>query len=1032
MRNPLAFAEGHNTDPVARLRSLRLQRNLLIRLACVGTLGMLIGVSAWAIDPDRSLEQLQHSAWTARDGAPTYVQMMAQTDDGFLWFATGSGLVRFDGVQFERYALADGQALPEASIRSLFALPDNGLLVGWFFGGASLIRDGRLTNYGEKQGYPPGTTYEFVRDRSGHIWAAVSSALARFDGERWHRVGREWNFENQRAIAIFLDRDGTLGAFTDDTLMTLADGATTFKPTGGRSTTRSPIVQSPSGARYLSDSRGIRAIASLADYDSAAAPWAAKFARPRDTIPVLADRDGGVWFVSEEGIRRIARPERSEAPVELFSKVNGLSDVEADQLFEDREGSIWVATPGGVDRFRAGAFLPIVGAAKPGFPAMIPDTQGGVWFAGFGANLQHAARDGSVREVAPLFASCAYLDRQGVGWFGSQPLASRPAELWRFDNGALQRVPLPPDIPPGFDVQAVALDSTDALWISIIRKGIYRRVNGRWEHQRELLDEGVRAAIAMTADAQGRVWFGYVDNRLERWQNGATRVFSTPDGLEVGNVLAIHENGSYLWAAGERGLAVLVSDRFRRLKTVAPDVLRGITGIVETQAGDLWLHAQAGAVLLRGQELRQAIEDPSHRMAYRVFNYEDGLNGSPTEIRPLPTLVQGTDGRLWFATKRGPFVLDPARIVTNEVPPSVIIKSARAETTRYQAPTMLQLPALTSNLEFDYTTTSLAAARRVHFRYRLSDVDRNWHDAGTRRQAFYTNLGPGRYRFQVIAANEDGVWNSAGAGVDVVIAPAWYQTKWFVALCGLFAVGSLALLYHARLHRLRTQVQGRLQERLLERERIARELHDTLIQSFQGLVLTLVAAVRRIPEEQPARQQMEKALARANEALAEGRDRVRDLRTPMSLQGDLAAAVKEAADDLALVHPTVTFDLTVLGTPRALHPVVVDEVYRIVREALANAYHHAGAGSIGVEIDYGIRHLRLQVRDDGKGIAGDVLDKGGIPGHWGMTGMRERAQKLGVRLMVRSGMGSGTDVELDIPAAVAYRDSAPLARWRRP
>src|SRR4029079_7592788 len=172
-------------------------------------LGVLAGVRAHAIDAKRSLEQLQHSSWTARDGAPTYVQMMAQTDDGFLWFATGSGLVRFDGVQFERYLPADRRTLPQASIRSLLALPDNGLLVGWFWGGVSLLRNGRVTDYGEKDGFPPGTSYGFVRDRSGYIWAAVSSALARFDGERWQQIGREWNFENQRAIAIFLDRDGT-------------------------------------------------------------------------------------------------------------------------------------------------------------------------------------------------------------------------------------------------------------------------------------------------------------------------------------------------------------------------------------------------------------------------------------------------------------------------------------------------------------------------------------------------------------------------------------------------------------------------------------------------------------------------------------------------------------------------------------------------------------------------------------------------------------------------------------------------------
>lgn len=999
-------------------------------LLWVAGLALLATAPARAIDPSRSLAQLQHMSWTVRDGAPTYVQMIAQTEDGFLWFATGSGVIRFDGVQFERYIPATGEPLPEAPVTSLLALPDNALMIGWFFGGATLIRDGHVTNYAEEDGYPSGTTYGFLQDRTGHLWAAVSSALTRFDGERWRRIGADWDFD-ERAIALFMDRDGTIGAFTDDTLMLLPNGSTRFLPTGGKSTTRAPIVQGPDGTHYLSDLRGIRSISSLDGYDRMDGPWIVQVSAPRDTIRLLADLDGSVWFASDQGVGRIAHPQRKTPDVEYFSISEGLSDVSADYLFEDREGSVWVATPSGIDRFRVGSFVPPTGLLRTGFPAMIPDAEGGLWFAGFGHDLRHLNRDGTVTQVAPLWATSAYADSEGGVWFGSQPLAPRTAELFRLTGRELEQVAPPSDIPPGVDIQAITKGPDGAIWVSIIRRGVYRRVGSEWMLARDLVDEGTRAATAMTTDSAGRIWFAYVGNRVALWENDTARHFSAADGLDIGNVLLIYEKGAHLWAAGERGLALFDGKRFQSFRTVEPNVLRGITGAAETAEGDLWLHGLDGAILLKGVEVRKAVEQSGYAMTYRLFSHEDGLLGSPTEIRPLPTLVQGADGRLWFATKRGPHVLDPRKVATNTIPPTVLVKSVVAGSAAHLETRSLELPAMTSRLEFDYTTTSLAAARQIRFRYRLDGVDSDWQEAGTRRQAFYTNLGPGRYRFHVIAANEDGVWNMSAASVDIRIAPAWFQTPWFYSLCVLAAVGSVALLYRARMRQVRVRVQGRLEERLLERERIARELHDTLIQSFQGLVLTFSAAMRRIPEGQLARTQMEKALLRADEALAEGRDRVHELRSPMNLQGDLVTALRDAAGDLQHLQPSVSIEVLVRGTPRALHPLVLEEAYRIGREALTNAFHHAQAPSVAVEIAYEGAHLRLHVRDHGRGIDGETLAKGGAPGHWGMLGMRERAQKLGARLLIRSGAGAGTDVELDIPAAVAYREPGAVPWWRK-
>jgi signal transduction histidine kinase/ligand-binding sensor domain-containing protein len=991
-------------------------------------------IPSWAISPDRSLSQLDHESWTARDGAPAGTDMIAQTSDGFLWFATRNGLFRFDGVQFERYVSTPEDAVPAAAVRSLLALPGNRLLIGWSFGGATLLRDGQATRYGERDGYPPGTTYGFQVDGAGNLWAATSSALARFNGIRWERVGAEWNFDGQRALALFVDRDGTLGAFTDKTLMTLPKGATSFRSTGGKLTTRSQIVQSVDGTYFFSDVRGIRSVANLNGYDRMDRPWIVETTARSDTTPLLVDRDGGLWFgtETEHGVGRIARPGRRQVAVEYFSKQDGLSDLYVATVFEDRDGSIWVSTRSGVDRFRSSRFLSPSELARASFPALLPQADGALRFGALArGGLRELSADGVTRRVAPLFITCAYRDAAGTAWYGSQPTAPQTAQLFREEAGRLQKIGLPSDVPPGFDIQAIVVDAQHAPWISVVRHGVYRRAGGTWSKPAELPEGGGLPAIVMTTDKQGGVWLGYVNDVVVRWQDGAARTYSKEDGIELGNALSIFATDKHVWVGGQSGLVLLEGDRFRTMVVGHDEVLRGITGIVETKEGHLWLHGTAGAVFIQAPEVLKAIEDRGHAMAYRLFDDDDGLRGTPTEIRPLPTLVAGHDGRLWFGTGRGVFMLDPDRIVINKVPPNVVIKAVVAGDDVYRSPADLTLPPLTTNLRIDYTATSLVAPRRVRFRYKLEGVDADWKNARDRRQAFYTNLGPGRYNFHVTAMNEDGVWNQDGASLSFAIAPAWYQTRWFIALCALLAAAALALVYRIRIGQVRAQTHARLQVRLLERERIARELHDTLIQGFQGLILTLEAAMRRIPAELPLRRQIEEALARADVVLAEGRDRVRGLRESAVFQGDLPTAVTEVAQDLSRLHPSAS-NVSVSGTQRALHPVAMEEAYLIAREAITNAFRHASAQRVEIEINFGDNRLRIRISDNGKGVDADVLASGGSPGHWGLSGMRERAHKLGAKLLVRSGPGSGTDVELDIPAAVAYRHPhADSSWWRR-
>ncbi|MEA3153099.1 MAG: hypothetical protein QOK44_688 [Betaproteobacteria bacterium] len=330
------------------------------------------------------------------------------------------------------------------------------------------------------------------------------------------------------------------------------------------------------------------------------------------------------------------------------------------------------------------------------------------------------------------------------------------------------------------------------------------------------------------------------------------------------------------------------------------------------------------------------------------------------------------------------------------------------------------------DLQIDYTATSLVAPEKMRFRYKLEDYDRDWRDAGNRRQAFYSDLGPGNYRYRVIASNNRGVWNEKGATLEFSIAPAYWQTNWFRAFCVIAAVVILFTLYRRRVRQLARQFNATLEARVAERTRIARELHDTLLQSFHGLLLRFQTVLELLPHRPvEARQLLVSAIDQAAEAITEGRDAVQGLRASAPESIDLAAEIHALGEEFRAERGgDGILRVEVQGTPRRLHPMLRDEIFRIAGEALRNAFQHAEAKDIEVELRYDERNLRLRVRDDGKGIDPAVLSHGGREGHFGMRGMRERATLVGGKLAVWSAPDSGTEVELNVPSSHAYTASS--------
>ena len=1000
------------------------------QLPCVCFFIFLLCVPLLGIDRDRRLDELYHTSWTMKDGAPSEIFAIAQTGDGYLWLGTSTGLVRFDGFHFENYESPFGQALPSRNVSSLLAVPDGGLWVGFSSGDVSLLKNGRVTSYGQKDGLPPSPVRSLVRDRQGRIWAASLTGLSLFEGSQWRRIGAEWNFSGG-ATAALVDHAGTIWIGSVDSLKFLPQGAGKFQTaaTGLRYVTS--LAETADGAVWMSQLSGpVRPVRP---------PFSHQLTAPMaGSLKAFFDDQGSLWGPTlEKGLWRAPHPERFETwkPAELkaltehYTRADGLTSDYAETIFQDSEGDIWVGTNAGLDRFRQSAATAVSLPSNP-YMSLAPGEEGGVWVS----PLNHAVRlvvdrrflDKLPEEFVQIrdrSASCIYRDAKGTLWMGTD------LGLLRFSGGRLSRFDYPHGAKHDPDARGAAHTMTEAhpagMWVSFLGDGVYRFADGKWTSL-EAMGGPKGIALSASTDPNGSVWLGFADQTVVRIDDGGIRVFAA----QVGKVRTVQGRGAKAWVGGDNGVAWFDGGSFRKLIPAAGS-LRDVFGILETDEG-LWFSEHSGIIYVPHSELVTFEKDPNHPVRFRVLDFLDGVDAPLQRSTKNPALVQSSDGLLWFATTEGLVFVDPKRIPTNTVRPPVSITSVVANSKPYTPTSGLALPDRVRNLEIDYIGISLAIPERVRYRYKLEGYDTDWQDPGTRRQAFYTTPGPGSYRFRVLAANPDGVWNESGATIVFSIAPAFYETLWFRLLCAAAAGGIMWVLYLLRLRMVTAQLQARLGERLLERERIARDLHDTLLQSFQGSLFEVQAARNLFPRRpDDAMQTLDEAIRSAEAAIAEGRDAIRDLRSGSAARSDLAHLLAAAGQELSGVAASnggsPAYSVTVEGPPRDLKPVLQDEVYRIGQEILRNAFRHARAKKIEVEIRYEVQELRIRFRDDGGGIDPKVLHEGARDGHWGLPGVRERAKLAGAQLAFWSEVGAGTEVQVTVPASVAYSES-PEAR----
>jgi signal transduction histidine kinase/ligand-binding sensor domain-containing protein len=1002
---------------IASLRTLRTIKFALLLLCIAPTLhGQRWHASLMSQPPRQGaqpLDDMAHMSWTRRDGAPSDISALAQTTDGYLWIGTRLGLFRFDGIQFSSYPFTSADPrLPSSDISALAADRNGGLWIGYRMGGITYLHGSEKIDYDKTNGLVSESTEQLVSRDDGSVWATADGRLMHLTGSKWENYSASHGLASDGLYSLFFDRDGNLWTAYKEHVFKLAKGGDKFEPVAMPNVAVNQFVQMPDGAIWISDAwTNVRPLGD---------DKGAKAVRIPGVPVVLIDNEQSIWLAHDSnGLTHIRHPGAAAPQVENYHAANGLTDEQTRTILKDRQGAIWVGTARGLDRFQRSPLVQFRGVHLDYYPALVADRKQGIWFNDMDKPLMRL-REGKLTFVSEGHGSSSlFQDTEGAVWL-LDPITH---DLYRYpeNGGPATRLPAPA-IARDVETWCLGEDRQKALLGCFEGHGLWRYDSGKWERvvAPELPEE---SPLSLMRSAAGRVWLGYPHNQIVMQDSGGYHAYGPQQGLELNTVLAFYDADGLVFAGGSDGLAFYDDRGFHALHLRAPGLLRGVSGIVKDRWGDLWLNSGSGVVRLPVAEWKAAMKDPRYAMDFQLLNERDGLIGTPAQNKPTPSAVMDTDGLLWFATSGHLVSLDPSKVREERAAPNVLLQSVRVNGAVVRtdgAPIKVDARRL-KTLEFDYIGLDLNSPDRVVYQYMLEGQDKDWQDAGGRRQTIYTNLAPASYRFRVRAASGTGQWSELQSPLHLTVTPAFYQTKWFYALCTLVLGSLLWLIYRLRVHYLTARVQERLEERAHERARIARDLHDTLLQGVQGLMLRFHFATEQLPRDEPAREMLRMALDRADGVISEGREKVRELRVESTSPRELAKDLLQAASAMR-AESEAKITLVVEGEARSLQVMVEEELYSIAREALANAVRHSGASQIELELAYDAKHLQLRCRDNGCGVSAEIMQAGSRVGHWGIIGMRERAVRLGCKLEFWSTPGSGTEVVVRIAAAKAYAD----------
>lgn len=1009
---------------------IRSRPTLTGRLLLLLTISMLGYSPGLAQGSSPGFAPFKHVRAAADDGAPDGLLRIVQTADGYLWLA-GDALYRFDGATFERIDWPEQAGKRHASPSALMVSKRGELWVGLRdTGGVAVYRNGALWDMHMPD--PPRGLAAFAQTPDGIIWASsmgLDKRLQRLRGSRWERVDEALKLPPGYIMDLIVGRNGRLWVALSaengesGALAFLEPHATQFQQVSVHLSGRPKIALDRGGALWASDAMGTRM---LFDAHGNRAQSSAAFPPVPGVVraSLAFDRDGGLWGTTGSvGIFHIADPRAARgtpgAELHQFGAVSGLTSDTTYASFVDREGSVWITTESGIDQFRrAAAEQAVVVPADPEHGLAIARASDGSVYIGSRKTVFRVPSNGIATPVLKLRTDEISICR------------ARHGGVWVIEPGRTMRLhgaqaQMSPGYPGGEAKIACAEDRAGRLWLGLASGALLWRDKTGWHRAAGAL-AGIKlwdmtttrsGDLALIVPPDIAVLRG---NHLDR-----IRLTSTGIGTPWAVIPGSRPGSQDLFVSGSAGLVRVRNGQLRHLDERRFPWIGWVRTLQQTADGRTWLFARTGVYRVATADLDRAFENPRASLPYTKFDALDGLASTVQQggFAGEQSAIAG-DGRIWFLNRQGAAFFDPASLQPNSLPPPVTIRSLASGGRTWQDPVDVVLAAGTRTVDLTYAGLSFTVPQRVRFRYKMEGVDSVWIDAGARRIASYSNLGPGRYSFRVMARNSDGIWNRQGASLTFEIRPTFMQSWPFKLLCAAVLLALLWLAYSMRLRAVAERVRMRMAERAEERERIARELHDTLLQSVQSLTLRFQLAADDLPPDASARASLTTAIDTADKVIAEGRDRVRALRSQQD--GDLEQIICDLVAGLDF-SPEFAVSVVPNGEARTLDPAALEEIARIASEALFNVRRHADATGVTIEIHYGTR-LQIRIADNGCGIDAEIATAGGRAGHFGLLGMAERARRLRGRLTIHRQVDRGTEVLLTVPGAIAYK-LHPLRRW---
>jgi ligand-binding sensor domain-containing protein/signal transduction histidine kinase len=1014
----------------------------------VGAVLVCVAPPAKAIDPARMLSQYMREQWGSEKGfTGGAVTAIAQTTDGYLWIGTEKGLVRFDGLNFRLYQQAVPTSLAIGAVQALAADAQGNLWV--VLQSTKILRyhDGKFEGGREEAEF--GITSVSKRDDGTILFSSLSLGTLAYHSGKFEMLTTQTPETSGAGSGNSDAQDTQSSRFSWATGVVPHRYAEPNSAVSSMAETRDGRVwlgTRDRGLFYLEDGQiaavpndlGVKKINCLLAVDnelwvgtdeglfrwdgtkinSLKVPSSLRHTR---VLSMIRDRDANLWVGASSGLIRV-----NDEGVSVDTG-NSFGNGAVSALFEDREGNLWVGGSRGIERLRDSAFVTYTLADQESAsngPIYVDEEQR-VWFAPYEGGLHWLKGEKSGKVTQEQLDRDVVYSIAGNGkdlWIGRQQGGlthlqytgeTLQTKTYTEANGLAQN-----------SVYAVYESRDGTVWAGTLSGGVSEIKNGRFTNYTFANGLTSNTVASITETPDGTMWFA-TPKGVNALKEGHWKVFGASEGLPSENINCLQSDSmGVLWIGTASGLAYLKDGHVQVASGTLAALQEQIMGVAEDRKGWLWISTSNHVLRVKRDKL---LSNSLTETDVREYGLEDGLHGLEGIKRQQSVFADG-QGKVWFSMNRGLSEVDPARAINNSAPALVQISGVSADGSTISLQEPVRLAGVRRRITLSYAALSLAVPERVRYRYQLDGFDRDWSEPVTTREAVYTNLGPGIYHFHVVACNSEGMWNKEAATLEFRILPAYYQTSWFLLVCFLIA-GFLGLaVYRWRVRQMADRLDLQFKERLSERTRIAGELHDTLLQSFQGLTLNFQKARNLLPER-PAEaiKTLDKALDGAEQAIVEGREAILGIRSPApaskELSEEVASLCKEIKEGYGDGHPA-EYRVVVEGAVHDLHPSLQVEIFRVAREALRNAFGHSHAKLIETEITYSKKLFRLRVRDDGKGLDPEVRQKGERAGHWGLRGMRERAKRIGGELELWSEPGAGTEVELKIPGPVAYRTAS--------